>query len=687
MSRADAHQGASRPGASVRRRLLFLALACALPSLLVAVLLEVRGYLLEVDRVKAQTLSLAIAVSGAVDRQLSGYVGALITLAETPTLQEGDLVGFRERAALFLERQPAGANIVVSDRDGQQLFNSLLPEGAPLPGKTGINDLERVIATGSHGISNLFTGLVTGAPRLSIDVPVRRGGQVVQILSLAFDPAALKPLLLEQTLPKDAVITLLDRNGLNIVRLPDRGTVGKPPSASLQKLLAEGHRQGAGSTVTLEGVASYSAYTRSGSSGWTVAIGVPRAALLEPLRTKVALTLAAGLLIVLTGAAYAMRVAGSLVGAVRALAVNARAAAEGETVVPTASGLQEIDATSRDLMATADALRDQQRQLRLVADSVPMLISYIGADLRYRFANRNYEHWMRVRPEEMVGRPVAEIVGDEALAKIRPYIATVLTGRAVEFESWIDYPDGVRRYVHAAYVPHLAEDGAVQGFFATVSDLTGRRRGEERQHLLAREVDHRAKNLLAVVQSVIRLTKAPTYEAFVATLEGRVTALARAHTLLAANRWDGADLRSVVLNELAPYAAEDGDAIRLEGPAVTLRPDATQPVAMAIHELATNAAKYGCLSAAAGRLRVSWSRREADDALRLVWTETGGPAVSHPARVGFGSTLLDASIRRQMQGDVRLDWRPSGLVVELVIPAGEVDWSNSSLASTELSPV
>ncbi len=200
-------------------------------------------------------------------------------------------------------------------------------------------------------------------------------------------------------------------------------------------------------------------------------------------------------------------------------------------------------------------------------------------------------------------------------------------------------------------------------------DITGRKQAEARQVLLARELDHRAKNLLAVVQSAIRLTPAEDAPSFRRALEGRIGALARAHSLLAEARWQGAELRTLIEGELAPFLADQ--RVELRGEALTLPPAAAQPLAMAVHELGTNAMKHGALSVPDGRVAVAWDTAERDgvERLQLRWVERGGPPLAGPpARRGFGSRVLEAVLRGQLGGSVALGWDAAGLTCRADVP-------------------
>ncbi|WP_209378129.1 PAS domain-containing protein [Pararoseomonas baculiformis] len=198
-------------------------------------------------------------------------------------------------------------------------------------------------------------------------------------------------------------------------------------------------------------------------------------------------------------------------------------------------------------------------------------------------------------------------------------------------------------------------------------DITGRRLAEERQTLLMREVDHRGKNALAVVKAALRLTPINDAASFRKAIEGRVDALAQAQSLLAETNWSGTSLRMVLEGTLAPFLGDTAPRAELEGPPVTLTATVTQPLGMALHELATNATKYGALSSPSGLLRVSWWL-EAEE-LRLRWEERGGPRLPEaPARKGFGSRVVDMTIRGQLGGRMEWNWGEEGLVVGMAVP-------------------
>jgi PAS domain S-box-containing protein len=236
---------------------------------------------------------------------------------------------------------------------------------------------------------------------------------------------------------------------------------------------------------------------------------------------------------------------------------------------------------------------------------------------------------------------------------------------AHQMEFRVRRPDGQIRWCMMSAAASVDETGQVNRISGVTFDITERKKSEERQMLLAREVDHRAKNALALVQSILRLTRADDLLQYTKTVEGRIRALSRAHTILSQSRWQGASLRGLVDEELAPFKLS-GNTIVIEGTDVLLNPASAQTIALALHELATNAAKYGSLSVPGGRLALSW--RLEDRVIKFDWRESGGPATAAPNRKGFGTRIIVASIEQQLGGKVLLNWHTEGLACAFTIP-------------------
>jgi PAS domain S-box-containing protein len=265
---------------------------------------------------------------------------------------------------------------------------------------------------------------------------------------------------------------------------------------------------------------------------------------------------------------------------------------------------------------------------------------------------------------------VRALIHPEDWVRLRAALAGVSEhGQTFQTEFRVHRPNGELRWCIGAAAASIDSNRHVIGLSGVTVDITDRKSAEERQTLLVREVDHRARNALAVVQSIIRLTRAESKESYVTAVEGRITALSRAHVLLSQSRWQGANLSRILDEELAPYCRSEAERIVTTGPEVFLDPATAQILALALHELATNAAKYGALSSTFGRVRLSWEL----DAGRLVlqWVEKGGPAVQRPCSNGYGTRVISASVERQLDGSATFDWQPNGLRFTMSIPFGE----------------
>ena len=206
------------------------------------------------------------------------------------------------------------------------------------------------------------------------------------------------------------------------------------------------------------------------------------------------------------------------------------------------------------------------------------------------------------------------------------------------------------------------------------AEVAQRKRSEERQQMLVHELNHRVKNMLATVQSVARQSLGSELRGPGRDFEERLMALAWAYEILTRERWSGASLREVIQRTMAPHIDRAANRLALDGPDLWLTPNRALSLALAMHELATNAVKYGALSQEGGRIGVRWQVRERPGtrSLELEWRESGGPPVTPPLRRGFGSRLIERSLSRELHGEVSLDFEPSGLVCRVVgvLPAG-----------------
>ncbi|QUD86085.1 HWE histidine kinase domain-containing protein [Phenylobacterium montanum] len=323
------------------------------------------------------------------------------------------------------------------------------------------------------------------------------------------------------------------------------------------------------------------------------------------------------------------------------------------------------------------ALRQTEQQLEFALDAGRMGSWAIDLETGALTASEFFRANFGLGP----GAPLAReedldryIHPDDRAQKLQARDRAVRDGSDLESEYRTIAPDGVTRWILVRGQASYDERGTATRLAGVSLDITQRKQAEERQRLLVDELNHRVKNTLATVQSIAVQTRrvTATAETFEAAFLSRLGALARVHDLLSRISWEGASLADVVRQTLSPYvsASDQARVLNLEGPDVRLGPNAAVTLAMAFHELATNAAKYGALSAAKGRVTVRWS---ADDPrqpslIEITWREAGGPPVVRPQRRGFGSRFIERGLAREFDGKVDLDFTPEGVCCRMRMP-------------------
>jgi PAS domain S-box-containing protein len=272
--------------------------------------------------------------------------------------------------------------------------------------------------------------------------------------------------------------------------------------------------------------------------------------------------------------------------------------------------------------------------------------------------------------EEMIGRSIKVLIPPDHHDEEDTILERIRAGQRIEhYETVRQRKYGGLVDISLTVSPIKNAHGQIVGASKIARDITERKRNEAQIEMLAREAEHRVKNVLATVQATIHLTQADTPELLKQSIEGRIQALANVHALFVKSRWTGAELRSLVMQEILPYSQGDDRRVRVEGPPLFLETNTAQTIAVALHELTTNSAKYGSLSVPAGRVHIEWSH-QSGESLTLRWIETGGPPVQPPTRKGFGTRVMEAMVQGQLSGDIRFDWCSTGLICEIKADKG-----------------
>ena len=343
-----------------------------------------------------------------------------------------------------------------------------------------------------------------------------------------------------------------------------------------------------------------------------------------------------------------------------------------------AAGSEDRDAVaammSGNILARAEHVQQDNRRLQternrlldIFLQAPGFIAVLVGPDHVFQMHNRAYAEL--IGRDDIDGKPLREAlpeVLDQGFLNLLDQVRRTgepFRGSAVPVKL-ARGPRGALEtfYLDFVYQPLRDADGSVVGVFVQGHDVTDAVLADRRQRLMIDELNHRVKNTLATVQSIAMQTARANAEPerFAESFQARLMALSHTHDLLTQSHWEGADLHAILEHETAAHGS---NRVLLNGPTVELKPSATVSLGMIFHELATNAAKYGALSAPDGRVAVDWAR-DADGQLRVVWTERGGPAATAPTRKGFGTRLIERSVRHDLGGDLAADYGADGLSV------------------------
>ena len=333
-----------------------------------------------------------------------------------------------------------------------------------------------------------------------------------------------------------------------------------------------------------------------------------------------------------------------------------------------------LDITERKQIE--DRLSASVAEFRTVTNVTPALVWVCSGTGRSIFLNQRWHEFTGQTVEEAEGQGWAQAMHPEDAERILPYWQHCReTGETYEGEVRYRRRDGEYRWHAFRALPHADQNGVIEKWFGVSVDIHERKEWDDHRELLINELNHRVKNTLTIVQAMAAQSlrhvsdeDRPKAQAF----EDRLFALARAHDVLTRENWEGAELREIIDEVVEPYLRQKTKHFEIEGPRLRLIPRTALAIAMAVHELATNAAKYGALSVPSGCVVITWAITPGDvPRLVLRWQERGGPPVTVPTRRGFGTRLIERSLAQDIGGEVRLTYAPAGAVCVMDIPLSE----------------
>jgi PAS domain S-box-containing protein len=670
---------------TIRQYLTAFGAALVLPGLVFAALLLWRYASSERGRYEEEALGTAQRIMAAVDRELVGIQASAQALATSSSLLEGNFEAFQRQAQMTLQswsrQRTDDYAVVVRDTTGQQVVNTRLPWGSPLPKGANLPIDQQVIASKQPVIQDLFTGATVGRPIISIRVPVFKDDTVTHVLSMAVEPQRIAESLLAQNLPASWVATVIDRSNHVVARSRQHEAfVGK--AAPDEFLSAAREADGIWEGYNLEGTAVLGAYARSGVSGWMAFVGVPAETVQAPLRQSLWTLLALGAVLILFSLLLARSFGQHIATPVQSLVNLAQHLARSEPLSVPSTGLVEIDkvggalaSASMELRDREDALRRSEARLQATQNNAAVGIAEVDQEGRFVSVNEARCRLTGHTREELIGLHFGHATDSKILEADLDLFRRQVAGELDTYttDSKFHRKDGSRGW--ARVTSTAVRDGAGAFLYAVrvVEDITERRQADRRQKLLIDELNHRVKNTLATVQSLAWQAARPGVPPQVAQarFQERLLALSRTHNLLNETHWEGASLSAILVTELQPYATA-ASRIQINGPELRLPPRQAVVLGMAFHELATNAVKHGSLSAASGRVQVDWrvDGHSEGAILSINWCELGGPPPETQPSPGFGSRLLRQTITRELAGELNLRYEREGVCCAITVPIG-----------------
>jgi PAS domain S-box-containing protein len=630
----------------------------------------------------------ARTLSANIDRYVMGEIERLQALAASPSLRQGDFAAFQEQAEASLTLRRSGA-IVLIDRNMQQLVNTRVPYGNILPKASVPEAMERVLATGKPEVAGLFWSLVAKQLLVTIIVPVTIDGENRYALARSPDQHTIARLVAATELPAGwrAQAVVSDAAHLIIAS-------SEQADPFIGKELPSAQRYGAGPDgvfefIDSEGRPSLEASTRSELTGWETAVWAPKALLEAPVRAQWRTLGVSALLAIALVVGLALWLGRIIAHSVGHAARAAIAAGDGSPLLPSGTPVAEVNTLMAELRATTDLLRESKDRVQLALNAAQLGSWQYDPLTRMVTGDERCQEIFDVAKNEAAIEEILKPVHPDDVERLWAAIAASLDPvnpkrSATEFR--LRRRSGEVRWVETLGLGHFEGAGRERravSMAGTAQDITERKEREEKEHLLMREINHRAKNMLSVVDAIAHQTATRNPEDFIERFSERIQALSANQDLLVRNEWNGVEIADLVRAQLAHFADLIGSRIAMHGPKLRLNPASAQAIGLALHELATNAGKYGALSTDAGRVDISWGSD--GGTLTMSWTEREGPPVSAPKRRGFGTIVMETMAERSVDGKVNLDYAPSGLTWRLTCPAANAlePWEREQISGEE----
>lgn len=623
-------------------------------------------------------LYISRSISVAIDAEIDKSATLADALARSPALGGDDLAGFEAEARRFF-RDRDGGWVILATTDGRELINTSFAQqsGLPMRPAEAIERQKRAAQTGKPVVSPVYRSGADNVWAVMIDVPVPGAAGRKYAVAVALPARNFAKFLNPPERHSEWLAGVMDQNGRYIARVPGGDAViGERASSGWR---ATARQQGISYFPNRDKDATINANANTRLADWTIGVGALERQIDAAVQPITNWAIAAALFATALSMALAYAIYRFLWRSLVALQ-RAAAAALDATAPDFRSPIAEFEALWQGLREATTKKHETERDLaesesrfRLAAQAarfaVYQLTPATGAVTWSGDIGDIFGIGGPIDDMHALMRAFAPDDREKTLAAIKRARRTIGT---YEFEFRIVRPDGAVRWIldRGESAGPFDARGRVARMTGTFLDITDRKRIEERNKMLLREVNHRSKNLLTVISVIARRTQSGTAAEFVKGFNARISGLAANQDLLVASEWRGAELRQLIVAHLEPFCEDVATRVSIVGPHVLLGPEAAQNIGMALHELATNAAKYGALSNNAGRIAVGWTVENGQ--FRLEWVERDGPGAGEPAQKGFGTTVLTSLVSTALAGKTTLTYEPDGLVWALVCPAARL---------------
>ncbi|TGS71521.1 histidine kinase [Mesorhizobium sp. M3A.F.Ca.ET.174.01.1.1] len=653
---------------SARVHLLGLIAAAVLPVWLFAAYLLGTYALHERSRIEQEALWTARQVSLVVEGELASLKTVLDGLSKSPALANGDWQAFGAEARRLVD----GTDEVITLRniDGRWVVSTESEPSSdqPFAAAPTLDEREQLKLAGLL-VGNVFAGQKPNEYRVAVSRQVSGFNGEPLLLSISVPTERIRLVMLP-AVPEGWTVGIGDREGKYVARskMHDQVT-GKP---GLPEYIAKVvGRSGTFQSQNFEGTRLLAGYYRSPYSGWFYTANVPLSRVHAPLWWSVAQIAGIGLSALLFSVALAYFVGRTFTKATADLVERADALGSGRPVQPIVSSVSEFDTIGQAMITAEHAIAERTRELETVLETVPAAVWFTyDPQARQVIRNRFAADLMGLpsQPHRSFGK--ADLVIDtlaykdgQAVSREDRPLSRAMRGEETTNEEFAyTLPSGAQRYLLSSARPIRSADGSVAGAVQISLDISERKRGEEQRQLLVNELNHRVKNTLAVVQAIAAqsMRNASSLAQAREALSSRLVSLAKAHDILTLENWSGADLSALIVAAVEPHASLD--RFHMHGEQIWLPPNIALSFALALHELTTNAIKYGALSNSTGSIEINWKLQEAEGGrlLEFHWREKGGPPVT-PGKRGFGTQLLERVFEGKNAGGAKISYDRIGL--------------------------